>query len=442
MEVCVRKLSVIRLSKEEIEMIRLQGFEVDSYGVITKCTLPNEVESIHVPDGVLRIHDGVFRGRNALIEVRLPETLTVIEVEAFCDCGALVSVLFPRAVRKIGERAFSGCGALAEVSMPNNLEYLGRDAFAGTPWLRSITNEDGFAIYGHTLVRYHGTNPHVTIPERVTLINRGAFYDCDFITKVTLPYVLACIGCEAFAGCIALSVIENFFVVTQIEYIEADAFVDTLWLEEKLDENGFMIYDSALLGYRGTGTHVTIPDGIQFIADATFMHCEEMTHVTIPDSVAYIGCEAFFGCQNLARVEMGNLSFIDDQAFADTAWICSITDENGFMIYDSCLLRYEGKEENVMIPDSVMVINTRAFLDCDFIRNILIPNSVTLIGREAFSGCTSLVVLVIPDSVEDIEVGALKHCRFENLTLPNDYKNNLSYIFAERDVDSSEFYFY
>ena len=75
---------------------------------------------------------------------------------------------------------------------------------------------------------------------------------------------------------------------------------------------------------------------------------------------------------------------------------------------------------SVVIPDSVREIGESAFTDCVSLTNITIPNSVTAIGGWAFSGCTSLTNIVIPDSVSTIVDCAFDGCAsLTNVTITN-----------------------
>lgn len=66
----------------------------------------------------------------------------------------------------------------------------------------------------------------------------------------------------------------------------------------------------------------------------------------------------------------------------------------------------ESEVKSVVIPDSVTVIEWRAFGDCENLESINIPNSVTRIVSDVFSGCESLKSIEIPESV--VEFGYTK----------------------------------
>jgi hypothetical protein len=93
----------------------------------------------------------------------------------------------------------------------------------------------------------------VTIPNSVTQIDNGAFYDCSGLTSVTIGNSVTSIGWDAFSGCTGL-------------------------------------------------TSVTIPNSVTSIGGWAFYGCTGLTSVTIPNSVTSIGNHAFDGCTGLTSV--------------------------------------------------------------------------------------------------------------------------------------------
>ena len=70
---------------------------------------------------------------------------------------------------------------------------------------------------------------------------------------------------------------------------------------------------------------------------------------------------------------------------------------NNFIIEQSILVEYTGKEQVVKIPDTVTHIGAYAFRGCDMITAVEIPDSVTEIMLEAFRDCTNLTSIKIPN---------------------------------------------
>lgn len=124
---------------------------------------------------------------------------------------------------------------------------------------------------------------------------------------------------------------------------------------------------------------------------------------------------------------------------------------NDFQIKDNVLVKYNGREEKVVIPDGVTAIKYNAFLGNTKIKSVIIPNSVTKIeegnanggiygafanctslssislpnkligiGDFAFYGCTSLKNITLPDKLEAIGASAFGNCSsLKSITLPD-----------------------
>ena len=81
----------------------------------------------------------------------------------------------------------------------------------------------------------------------------------------------------------------------------------------------------------------------------------------------------------------------------------------GFFIHEGILVRYNGKEINVVIPEKVTEIDEIAFFDCG-ITSVEIPEGVKSIGVSAFRYCGYLKEVVLPDSVKSIGACAFYNC--------------------------------
>ena len=81
-----------------------------------------------------------FKGHENLTKLEFPESLKVIEKEAFAGTG-LKSLIVPDHVQSIGALAFSRCEELKSVQLYPNLEYIAEDAFEGCWELQKIKSE-------------------------------------------------------------------------------------------------------------------------------------------------------------------------------------------------------------------------------------------------------------------------------------------------------------
>lgn len=80
---------------------------------------------------------------------------------------------------------------------------------------------------------------------------------------------------------------------------------------------------------------------------------------------------------------------------------------------------------NVVIPNSVIIIEHGAFMDCMSLESITFSNGLTTIGSYAFQCCESLKNITVPASLKEIGLGAFGYCiSIENFNVA---KNNPSY---------------
>ena len=82
-----------------------------------------------VVNGTRFIADSNFYGRRFLQKVILPNTVEVIDADAFGKCDSLRVINFPESLRKIDMDAFRGCVSLESITLPAHLEVLAQRFF-------------------------------------------------------------------------------------------------------------------------------------------------------------------------------------------------------------------------------------------------------------------------------------------------------------------------
>ena len=121
-----------------------------------------------------------------------------------------------------------------------------------------------FEIKGDLLVRYHGYEEHVVIPEGITAIGIEAFAECESMRSVVVPASVTAIGRRAFSKCYNLSSVQ---FLGDPEYIDDSAFS---LCPGMVDENWFVIIKNILFNYYGEEKDVVIPDGVSAIGERAF----------------------------------------------------------------------------------------------------------------------------------------------------------------------------
>ena len=263
-------------------------------------------------------------------------------------------VILKNGVTSIGDYAFRDCSNMTSVTIPKGVKSIGSRAFYNCSSLTSVT-----------------------IPNSVTSIGREAFEWCSSLASVTIPNSVTSIGYDAFSGC-------NNLKEVYITDIAAWCKITFESLGSNPLDNAGNLYVNGILV-----TDLVIPNNVTSIGGYAFYGGSSLTSVMIPDAVTSIGYDAFSGCNNLKEV------YITDIA----AW-CKITFESlgsnplnnaGNLYVNGTLVT------DLVIPNSVTSIGSRAFYNCSSLTSVTIPNSVTSIGDYAFNSCYKLRAVYITD---------------------------------------------
>jgi len=192
-----------------------------------------DIKTITIGEGVTSVGRNSFWFASQLQSVSLPQSLTLIDSGAFEHCSKLSSITIPPLVAEIGTDAFSSCERLKSITLPESVAYLGSGAFANCHHLETLHIPANVQYIGNGLCQscyklksftvaegnknftmddgiiYDSDKKHlvacptlrkgpVVIPDTVTYINGYAFYDCPYISSVSLPSTLSSIGNYAF----------------------------------------------------------------------------------------------------------------------------------------------------------------------------------------------------------------------------------------------------
>jgi len=87
------------------------------------------IESVVIPEGVVKIEACAFQGCTNLRKIVLPKSLEKIEGYAFYDCENLEEINFENKLELIGEGSFMRCNKLNALVVPGSLQFLGRNSF-------------------------------------------------------------------------------------------------------------------------------------------------------------------------------------------------------------------------------------------------------------------------------------------------------------------------
>lgn len=201
----------------------------------------------------------------------------------------------------------------------------------------------------------------LTIESPITDIPKKVFSFSSTLEEVILPDTITSIGKQVFQKCLNL---KTFKIPPKVTVIEAETF-----------------------GNCGNLESVEFHDNLTQINELAFLKCAKLSNVSIPKSVTKILSHAFANC-------------------------LSLLDKDGFIIFNDILCSYEGKDSIVTIPNNVKVITRYAFYYA-FFEEVIIPDSVELIQHQGFSYCSNLTKVTISPNTT-VEKNAFYSCSYKH----------------------------
>lgn len=237
----------------------------------------------------------------------------------------------------------------------------------------------------------------------VTAIGASAFQDRTALQSAVIPVGVTALGASAFKGCSAL-------------------------------------------------TSVTLPEGLASIGDNAFTGCVELTTVNIPATVTSItlsdwATSPFYGCTKLAGLtittghptyvaesgilytsdrttivyvapgKMGNVTipdsviYINGRAFMDRAQVTGLTFGSSPKLAQILISAFEGSGlKTLTLPNTVTYLGSYAFRSCPELTSFSTGNGLTQIGSQVFYGCEKLVTFTLGSAVSYFNRNAFDRC--------------------------------
>lgn len=423
---------------------------------------------VQVPEGVARIAVGAFKNNRHIEKVVLPEGITELDDEVFYGCAGLKEIVLPSTLLQIGYRVFTGCTELDSVNFENcvGLSNVGYDSFNGTAWLSGYV--DNCVMINNILYKYNGKGlSTLHVYNGVEIIGERAFADDNVLSSIYLPQSVTSIGKEAFfnssvtavnlyAGgsnltsildgafknCSRLSVLD-LSLASKLTYIGVSAFENCNALDRVtipatvntiLDyafassgiksllfaNNSTLVEIGAYAFYNCTSlfsVSFTGNSSLIRIGDYAFGNCIALRDFSNPNaSLEEIGEGGFYECASLVNfiVKENSLTFIGEGALENVGYVDG--DGSNMVVLGNILVKYNGFDTVVTIPDNITTIYNGAFKGNSKIKSIVFSENSRLnaINSNAFEGCINLSDIIFPATLTRVGDDVMKDTAWLN----------------------------
>ena len=172
--------------------------------------------------------------------------------------------------------------------------------------------------------------------------------------------------------------------------------------------------------YASGVTSVSILGNVTSIEEQAFAQCTSLTSINLPDSLTSIGEYAFDDCKKLESISVpSGVTALPNRVFADCTALTTVNLPDSITSIGFAAFEFCQSLTQIDLPDSLTSIGNAAFNGCYALKSITIPNGVTSIGESAFRHCDSLTAITIPNSVTSIEDNTFQYSGLVTVTIPS-----------------------
>ena len=374
-----------------------------------------------------------FRRNKKIKKVIIKKGVTSVSYEAFALCKNLNSVTISSTVKTIGIRSFYGT-KISKITVPSKTKTIGQGAFGSCKSLKTIVMPGDFKL-----------KLEEDTDDKLWYVasDQSAVDTITFNTKLKLANV-------SYLSANNLVVAKNDPSYQSIEGViytkdgKGIVRVPQKRTELKIKE-GCTEFNMQSVLYNSTDS-----EGDEF------NNCSKLKKIVIPSSVKSINkikykTDRADACDmHVDTIEIAPKDFDANSLYAlGSSLGKNITIESlmkllpdqitykdhMYITKDHGLLKYDGKDANVEIPEEIAWIAPEAFYRNETLKNVKLPSKITTIEENTFYGCSELEAVVIPDQVTMIGKSAFDECTvLKSVTFGKSLKVIKDHAFASVNI--------
>ena len=374
-----------------------------------------------------------FRRNKKIKKVIIKKGVTSVSYEAFALCKNLNSVTIPSTVKTIGIRSFYGT-KISKITVPSKTKTIGQGAFGSCKSLKTIVMPGDFKL-----------KLEEDTDDKLWYVasDQSAVDTITFNTKLKLANV-------SYLSANNLVVAKNDPSYQSIEGViytkDGKGIVRVPQKRTELKiKDGCTEFNMQSVLYNSTDS-----EGDEF------NNCSKLKKIVIPSSVKSINKTKYKtdradACDmHVDTIEIAPKDFDANSLYAlGSSLGKNITIESlmkllpdqitykdhMYITKDHGLLKYDGKDANVEIPEEITWIAPEAFYRNETLKNVKLPSKITTIEENTFYGCSELEAVVIPDQVTMIGKSAFDECTvLKSVTFGKSLKVIKDHAFASVNI--------
>ena len=247
-------------------------------GSAANVTIPSTIYG----NKVCKIGKEAFKNNKNVQYIKVPQTVKVIQTDAFSYCKKLKKIDLPKYANEIQDYAFAQ-SAIENIVLPNGITYLGELLFYRCENLKTVKIPNTVTCVRPYAFVYCTSLQSIIIPDSINHFDDSlTFKDCVNLRSITIGSGLEnndymCDGTDNsyFYGCSSIESItvsnnnRNYCSMNGVLYSK--------------DKKKLLLYPPAK-----KDKEYVIPNGVETI-DYTFSNCKYLKTITIPSSVDDIG---------------------------------------------------------------------------------------------------------------------------------------------------------
>jgi hypothetical protein len=385
----------------------------------------------------------------------VPDSVTSIRYNAFCDCHKLTAIIIPDSITAIEERTFMCCDRLASITIGNSVTSIGESAFKACCGLTEIhiKTKNPPVLGANVFFKVSDTvSVYVPCGSRTIYENTKEWNKFNILDIKTKPdNIIASGTCGRYLNWVITEEEEKKYTLTIGGTGEMGDFIYPQ--SNSIMRRGQRCpWDS----YNKSIYTIKIKSGVTSIGCYAFAGYNTLTSIIISDTVTAIGENAFEDCHRLKEIHIRTINppVLEDNVFFKVPDTVSVyvpygkkkvyqkarewnkfnilheeTKSDHIIASGSCgrglywvitsdkdnytlTISGTGEMSNYAYPLLAFMMSDRPDWDDykESIKTIKIKSGVTSIGSYAFLDCSRLTSITIPDSVISIADYAFMDC--------------------------------